>query len=273
MISIPLKGIGTLNKFGTALKRLRNELGKSQAALAADIGTTQRHVSFLETGRSQPSRTMLARISADLSLGAGQRAALFDASGFQNPYPARDLNSDEVAETLNMIEQRILANWPFPAFVLSDSWDVLRMNGPARSMIGPIVAMYPMETNRNTNLLALLLSDPFRALIANWEEASAGLYFRLQAAAAHNPDIAAHFTIAKENGCFDHVLRSLTGETTVPIYVPVVIKLPDGTQMRIGSLLGGLGSVHDALVEGFEIELLVPLDAQSETAMRAAFNT
>lgn len=273
MISIPLEGISTLNSFGTALKRLRNELGKSQAAFAGDIGTTQRHVSFLETGRSQPSRTMLARISADLSLSAGQRAALFDASGFQNPYPARDLNSDEVAETLDMIEQRILANWPFPAFVLSDSWDVLRMNGPGSSMLAPFVTTSPVNTNRNINLLALLLSDPFRALIANWEEASAGLYFRLQAAAAHSADIAAHFAIAKENGCFDHVLRELTGEKTVPIYVPVVIQLPEGTQMRIGSLLGRLGSVHDALVEGFEIELLVPLDEKSETAMRTTFGS
>ena len=143
---------------------------------------------------------MLARISAELSLGAGHRAALFDASGFQNPYPARDLNSNEVAETLNMIEQRILANWPFPAFVLSEGWDVLRMNRPGRQMISPFAAFNPVETNQTTNLLALLLSDAFRALIVNWDEASAGLYFRLQAAAAHSPEIATHFAIARKSG-------------------------------------------------------------------------
>ena len=63
------------NSFGQVLHRLRHELGLFQAVVAQQLGTTQRHVSFLETGRSQPSRTMLGRLVTDLNLSAGQRRA------------------------------------------------------------------------------------------------------------------------------------------------------------------------------------------------------
>lgn len=94
--------------FGPVLSSLRHELGLSQSAIAARLGTTQRHVSFLETGRSQPSRAMLGRLVTDLNLSAGQRAALFAASNLRNPYKRRDFSSTEVAETLDMIEHRLL---------------------------------------------------------------------------------------------------------------------------------------------------------------------
>ena len=166
------------NSFGQVLHRLRHELGLFQAVVAQQLGTTQRHVSFLETGRSQPSRTMLGRLVTDLNLSAGQRASLFEASGFRNPYKQRNFGSTEVAQTLDMIENRLLAHWPFPAFVLDADWTILRLNRPAQAMFG---AFRDPESGE-LNAFSIFLSDRFRDLVENWEEASTSLYFRLQTA-------------------------------------------------------------------------------------------
>ena len=248
--------------FGAALKLLRRELGLSQAALALALDTTQRHVSFLETGRSQPSRDMVGRIATGLSLSAGQRAALFDASGFRNPYPSRTIASDDVKATLDLIATRILRHWPFPAFVMDRSWNVLRMNDRARRMFDRLMP----PVSGQTNFLELFLSENFRNLVVNWEEASAALYFRLQAAALQSEAIANALATAKARGDFAHIGEMLTGQEEMPIFVPTMLRTPAGI-LRMSSFLGRLGAVHDALVEGFEVELMVPLDENSETVL------
>jgi transcriptional regulator with XRE-family HTH domain len=255
----------TQTTFGPALRRLRRELGLSQAAVAQQLGTTQRHVSFLETGRSQPSRTMLGRLVTDLSLSAGQRASLFEASGFRNPYKQRNFGSAEVAQTLDMIEHRLLAHWPFPAFVMDADWTILRLNRAAEAMFGT----FRDPENGELNVFAIFLSDRFRDLVENWEEASTSLYFRLQTAAMHSVRIRQGFDAARARGMFDHIGQAITSAHDIPIYVPVIFRHPSGARLKLTSLLGQLVSVHDALVAGFEIELMVPVDAETERCMMA----
>ena len=250
--------------FGAALKQLRQELGLSQSDLANAIESTQRHMSFLETGRSQPTRTMIGRLATELRLNAGQRAALFQASGLQNPYKNRSYSSDEITDALDMIEHRVLDNWPFPAFVLDQEWNALRMNGPAAKLFAP----YVDTVNGVLNMFELFLSPNFRALVENWNEASTAIYFRLQTASAHSEKLRQKFDEARHGGVFDGIASRLTDAKDIPIYVPIEFRLPNGALLRATSLLGQLVSVHDALVEGFEIELLVPVDKASEDLLR-----
>ena len=102
------------NQFGTALRTLRNDLGLSQLALAGAISTTQRHISFLETGRSQPTRDFVTRLSTQLAISLPHRALLFDAAGFQNPYRHDYLDEGGLEQLLDMLEARALHHWPFP---------------------------------------------------------------------------------------------------------------------------------------------------------------
>ena len=245
--------------FGTTLKQLRSDLGLSQEALAANLGSTQRHVSFLETGRSLPTQAMIGRLATDLNLNAAQRAALFEASGQPNPYVRRDFTSHEVIETLDMIEHRILRHWPFPAFVLDAEWNVLRMNDRAQVMFGVL--------GNATNMLALFLSPEFSTMIENWEEASSAFYFRMQTAATHNETVRTAFEAARKRGMFDHIANTMTQPGDIPIFIPAILRLPTGDRVKLTSILGNLVSVHDALVEGFDIELMVPVDAESERIM------
>ncbi|MCT8159304.1 helix-turn-helix domain-containing protein [Pseudoruegeria sp. SHC-113] len=253
--------------FGPVLKSVRSALGLSQAALALELASTQRHISFLETGRAQPSRSFLVRLCAELRLSPGQRASLFAASGYANPYRMRELDSRDVTATLDMIEHRVLGNWPFPAFLLDKSWNILRRNAMAQHLFGAFLPGTE-PTNSPDNLLAVMLSPGFMGLIENWEDASAALFFRLQSAAARDATVAAIFDDARARGLFAHVEALLTDGRTVPVYIPVVIRPPGGASLRITSLLGQLATVQDEMVEGFDIELLIPEDAATEALLR-----
>lgn len=247
------------NGFGQTLRQLRSDLSLSQEALATNIGSTQRHISFLETGRSVPSHTMIGRMATELNLSTAQRAALFESSGHPNPYRRRNFSSTEVIETLNMLEKRVLRHWPFPAFVMDADWNILRMNDRAEAMFGAM--------GNSTNLLALFLSPEFSSMIENWEEASSAFYFRMQTAAVHNDRVREEFDAARKRGMFDHITKTLTNPDEIPIFIPVILRLPTGQRLKLTSILGNLVSVQDALVEGFDIEFMLPVDEESEQIM------
>ena len=119
------------------------------------------------------------------------------------------------------------------------------------------------------NLLEVLMSDIFQSLIQNWDEAAGVMFFRLQRAAAHSPRIAKVLLAAQEQGRFEGMEQHLNGLTEIPVFLPIRLVLPNGPEIQISSLLGKLASSQDALIDGLEIELMVPLDETSEQTMRA----
>ncbi|MFK8004590.1 MAG: helix-turn-helix domain-containing protein [Polyangiales bacterium] len=249
--------------FGEALRAVRRDLGLTQEAVAHAVGTTQRHVSFLETGRSEPTRAMLGRLVASLGLTASNRAALFAASGFRNPYPPRSLEGAELQATLDLMSRQVLRHWPFPAFVVDRDWNFLRTNDAGARMIASFGGV--------SNMHALFLSPAFSALVTNWEQASSSFYTRIQEVARRSPAVRAVLKVAVEDGRFDHVASVLGGTEEVPVYVPIEVELPDGSRMRFTPMHGRWAAVHDAVAEQFEVEFLVPLDEASEAVVAAAF--
>ncbi|MFK7844448.1 MAG: helix-turn-helix domain-containing protein [Rhodothermales bacterium] len=249
--------------FGSALKSIRQDLGLSQEALANIVGTTQRHLSFLETGRSTPTRSMIARIVTSVRLPSANRALLFEAAGFRSPYPQRKLDDDDVQGTLDLITSQLLRHWPFPGFVVDNDWNFLRANTPGQRMINMFDGV--------SNMHALFLSQKFQPLVTNWEAASASFYTRIQEVAQRSKPVRDALDAAISAGRFEHVPGFLAGTENVPIYVPIIVQIPDQPPLRFTSLHGRLVSVHDAVAENFEVELMVPLDENSEVPMHALF--
>ncbi len=244
--------------FGAALRSVRHQLGLTQLALAQKISTTQRHVSFLETGRSAPSRRMLGRLCAELPLSDPQRRTLFRASGFENPFSTTP-DPQARAAGLALLERRVLSHWPFPAFVLDHDWNLLRENAAGARLIATM--------GHERNMLRILLSDGFRAFVTNWKEASTALFHRLQDAAARSAFVRETLDEALERGLFDHISPHDPAPPTAGI-LPIAIELPGGERLQITSLLGQLGALFDASLEGLDIELIVPLDDASEAPLR-----
>ncbi|MEO0370276.1 MAG: helix-turn-helix domain-containing protein [Pseudomonadota bacterium] len=257
--------MNTDNSFGPALKGMRESLGLSQLALAAKVSSTQRHISFLETGRSRITLDFLQRLVVELSLSTAQRGALFAASGFANPYPRRAMRSEEMTAALDVIERRVLSNWPFPAFALDEEWTVLRANRAAQRLFGGFGVTFQ---NAQTSLLTLVLSPAFQNAIINWEDASIGFYFRLQRAAARDRQVKQAFDKSKNEGLFDHIPAQITGGTETGALLPARMRLPDGTELQMTPLVGQLAAVQDVRLEQIEIEFMVPIDDVTEGFMR-----
>ena len=244
------------NNFGPAMRSMRSDLGISQLDLAHAIGTTQRHVSFLETGRSVPTRDFVIRLAVGLTLSLPQRSALFEAAGFQNPYMQREIGSQAHKSVLDMLDRRVLAHWPYPAFVLDEMWNILRVNPIGVGLLGQFLE----PENCAPSLFDVFLSARFQDRLENWEQVSLVFYFRMQAAAEQFPQLAQKLDAARAAGLFDHMSTTLRNLDDVPAYIPAILRNPDGSKLVMTSFVGRLASAHDATIAGLEIELMVPMD-------------
>lgn len=243
-------------KFGKALAAKRKAQGISQLRLASLARTTQRHVSFLETERARPTREMVMRLSEALAIAPARRADLFQAAGFVSPYKKRQFSDAEISATLSLIEERILANWPFGAFALTPTWDILLANEPGAALLG--TSRETIKTGQ-VNFFDVLLSPAFRARVRNWDECAATIYARMRRHAIAHPQFQSRIERALDADILSGTFEPLAGQAEIPAVLPFELVMPDNTIQRITSLTAHFTSVHDEIIAGLDIELLVPL--------------
>ncbi len=128
-----MDGVGELLRFW------RRERGRSQLALSLEAGTSQRHLSFVESGRSVPSRAMVLRLAEVLGVPLRERNALLLRAGYAPAYGSEGegaLDGPEMAVVLRAVEQMLRQQEPHPALLLDRYWNVLRVNQAAPRLFG-----------------------------------------------------------------------------------------------------------------------------------------
>jgi len=149
----------SMASFGARLRWWRERRGLSQLELAAAAESTQRHLSFLESGRATPSREMILRLAAVLELPLRQQNALFLAAGYAPAWRESDLSAPELARVNSALDYMLAQQEPYPAFVLDRRWNVLRANAGAvrltEFLTGPPPVVPPSEP---VNLAVALVS-------------------------------------------------------------------------------------------------------------------
>ena len=138
--------IPTGSAFGRLLKDWRERRGLSQLALAIAARTTQRHLSFVESGRATPSREMVLRLGATLSLPLRQQNALLLAAGFAPAWKERDLSTPDLAVVNSALDYMLAQNEPYPAFVIDRCWNLLRANRGASNLTEFLAGAAPAKT-------------------------------------------------------------------------------------------------------------------------------
>ena len=96
-------------------------------------------------------------------------------------------------------------------------------------------------------------------------------YFRMQSAAAHSPEFAMRFEAAQKSGLFDHIPARLTSPAQGSALTPAIFTGPGGVKLSMTSVLGRLATINDTVIDGLEVELMMPLDEETDTCMNAAF--
>src|SRR5687768_8914202 len=113
---------------GAQLRAWRSRRHLSQLDLALDAEISARHLSFLETGRSRPSRAMLLRLSERLRIPPRERNALLVAGGFAPAQPARTLDDPALAAARQAVDKVLAAYEPFPALAVDLHWNLVAAN-------------------------------------------------------------------------------------------------------------------------------------------------
>jgi len=166
--------------FGVRLRRLRRHRALSQLALAVEIGSTARHVSFLETGRSRPSRQMVLRIGEALAASLRERNLLLVVAGLPPAYLEISLAGAELAPYRSTLDQLMRAHEPYPAMVVDAHWRVLFANRACATLFGGDIV--------GTNLVRHMIANPAaKKAIANWPEVAWAGVIRLRQQLERSP--------------------------------------------------------------------------------------
>jgi transcriptional regulator with XRE-family HTH domain len=137
-------------EFSEALRTGRARQRISQLELALRAGTTQRHVSFMESGRSAPGRAMVVRLAESLRLPLRERNDLLFAAGYAAAYPQTPLEDRQLAPVRDALGHILAGHLPYPAvivdrhgdlFAANDAFDVLT-EGAAADLLTPPVNVY-----------------------------------------------------------------------------------------------------------------------------------
>src|SRR5262252_5237198 len=163
------------NGFGRLLKDWRGRRGLSQLDLAVAARTTQRHLSFIESGRAAPSRDMVLRLGATLSLPLRQQNTLLLAAGYAPAWRERELSAPGMEVVDRALDFMLAQHEPYPAFVVDRRWNLLRANRGALKFVEFLSGPTASEPNTEPVNLAVALISPagLRPLIVNWQEVAA----------------------------------------------------------------------------------------------------
>ena len=259
---------------GPLLKEWRTRRRYSQLELAAEAGVSQRHLSFLETGRSSASREMLIHLGAVLNVPLRDRNTMLSAAGFAPEYQERSLEDPEMHSIRRTVELMIERHDPYPAFAIDRHWNILRTTEATGRMMMMLVdpAKAPLEHGLNVMRMTLH-PDGLRPWIVNWDEVASELIDRVHRDAAAYPNDSTMQQLADEMLSYPDVADHLSAadpDHTPDLVLPVHFKKGD-FEVRTFSTLTTIGSPLDITVQEMMIEMLFPADqASEETFQRLA---
>jgi transcriptional regulator with XRE-family HTH domain len=243
---------------GSVLKLWRGHRRMSQLDLSARSGVTPRHVSFVETGRAQPSRQLLDRLADALDMPLRDRNDLFLAAGFAPPYRALGLDDDELEVVAGAIDRILAGHEPFPAVVMDRHWNLLRTNHGADELFNAMLDLSAIDPP--ANVLELVFSNQhLRPHVANWSQLASALVARARREAVGGlPDARLGSMIER----FDTQLRDEGVSPTPSSRGPVVDAafIVHGTVQRYFSTITTLGTATDITLQEIRIELFHPDD-------------
>ena len=246
--------------FGARLRRWRRHRALSQLALAVEIGSTARHVSFLETGRSRPSRQMVLRLGEALGMPLRERNQLLAAAGLAPAYPETAVTAAELAPYRAAIERLLRAHEPYPAMAVDAHWRVVFANSACAALFGGDVV--------GSNLVRRMIADPVAAQgIVNWPEVAWAGLTRLRQQLDQAPlddELRALVTLA------ERVVADLP-QPAAPPRDPVVCPWfrVGGEVVRTIGMAARFDQAAEVTLDELRVELLYPLDAAAERFFRA----
>lgn len=259
----------TATGVGPLLREWRRRRRRSQLELALEAGVSARHISFLETGRSNPSRDMVIGLAANLELPLRDRNELLIAAGYAPEYRELAYEAPDLEPVRAAIAQVLAAHEPYPALVVDRQWELVTANR-GLGLLTEGAAPHLLEPPVNTMRLALH-PEGMAPRILNWDDWHDKIVGRIErqarltgepAMAELHDELAAYPAPA---GAADPDASPLDHD----VFTPLLLRGLDGEALSFFSTVAIFGTAVDITVAELSIESFFPADDATAAACRA----
>jgi transcriptional regulator with XRE-family HTH domain len=249
---------------GTLLRDWRQRRRRSQLDLALDAGVSARHVSFVETGRAQPSREMVIHLAEELEVPLRERNHLLLAAGYAPVYGERALDDPDMGAVREALDLVLRGHEPYPAVVVDRGWNVVggnRANPVLLEGCAPELLAPPLNVLRVS-----LHPDGMAPRIVNLGSWRAHLLERVdrQIALTGDDGLAA---LRAEVAAYPHPEHAGPTDAVGDIAVPLHLRTVAGDDLRFLSTMATFGTAVDITVAELSIESFFPADEATRQAM------
>ncbi|MFT5692294.1 MAG: transcriptional regulator with XRE-family HTH domain [Oceanicoccus sp.] len=256
------------NNFMFMCRHWREYRKLSQLDLALEANVSQRHVSWLETGRSLPSREMVLRLSEALEIPLRERNSVLQSAGFSAAYTEKALDDPSMAPVLDALNHVLRHHDPMPAVVIDRFWNVKMKNKAAELLLGVVgdteLLLEGMETSKEINLALLTLHPQgLRPYIKNWDQVAPAFIRRLKGEAFSSGDVDVEKTFARYIELVEPIIASdIHTETLLPV-LPLELNI-NGLDLSLFSVMSTFGTPQDVTTDELRIEAFYATDEKTE---------
>lgn len=248
--------------FPLLLRTWRQKRRLSQLDLALSAGVSQRHLSFLESGRANPSRAMILQLGEALDIPLRDRNDWLSAAGFAPAFRSRPLDDPQMDKVMAAVRMMLTNHEPFPAAAIDRAWNIRMANAPFEMLI----SMFGAERN----LMRLFFHpDGVRPYIRNWSAIAPLLWGRARRE-AETLDGEEMKQVLRELEPYqdDDLLWAAEDAALIPV-LPLEIE-KDGVRVSLFTVISTFGTAQDVTAEELRIECLFPADEATEQLFRSA---
>lgn len=249
-----------MTDFAGELRGWRQRRRVSQLELAVRAGTTQRHVSFLESGRSAPGRSMIIRLAESLGVPIRERNTLLLAAGFAPAYPQSRLDDPQLEPVRTALQRILDGHHPYPAVVVDRHGVLVSANAGFHAVTGGVA---PRLLRPPVSVPRLLLDpDGLAPRIVNLDEWAWHIIDNIRAEDARNPSAELRELAAELVGLVP------PRPTTNHLGFAVPLRLRTGAEeLRLITTLTHFGTAVDVTIAELRLEAFLPADEATATAL------
>jgi transcriptional regulator with XRE-family HTH domain len=256
--------IPSQENFGLQLKSWRQRRRMSQLDLAVEAEVSCRHLSFVETGRSRPSREMVLRLADRLEVPLRARNALLLAAGFAPGYSERSFDDPALDQARTAVQRILDGHSPYPALAVDRHWNMVACNPIVPKLLAGVSAVLLAPP---ANVLRLSLHpDGLAAAIVNLAEWKRHLIDRLkgQIAISADPELEA---LREELQAYPAPASRTPPDPSSAIVVPLVLETPAG-RLSLFSTTTMFGTPVEVTLSEIAIESFFPADRETAELLR-----
>jgi transcriptional regulator with XRE-family HTH domain len=251
---------------GDYIRDWRQHRRYSQLALALEIDLSQKHLSFIESGRSIPSREVVLRIAAGLGVPLRVRNLMLLAAGYAPVYAEKRLDHPDLAAARAAVDRVLEAYEPFPAVAVDRQWNLVSANAATATLFQAVMDPSLLEPPINV-LRVSLHPHGIGRLILNRAEWSRDILRRLSAQLEASGDPAIAELMEELRGLSGIAAGNEGREEHGGVFVPLRLQLPNGVASFI-STTTVFGTPTEITLSELVIEAFLPADAETASLLQ-----